>query len=85
MVKRKTKLNCLDCNIDTWNEYYMIHDDLWYKIVSEDYYFNPIKIYLCILCLEKRLGFKLSKKDFSNCPANNFFKQTKILIDRLSN
>lgn len=54
---------CVDCQFDTFrNEYYMVKDEIW-----------PIGIFdgmLCIGCLEKKIGRKLTKKDFTDCPVN---------------
>lgn len=50
---------CSDCSVDCGKllEYaYMVHDDIW-KPVSD-------AKYLCISCLETRLGRELNKSDF---------------------
>jgi hypothetical protein len=63
---------CKDCCMDTTprkrpGEYYMIHDALWFAAGmthhpdGEDAQF---KEYLCIGCLEKRLGRELTGVDF---------------------
>ena len=50
---------CMDCKRDTWNEYYMLYSRVWKKA-------NPkMKGKLCIGCVEKRLGRKLTKTDFT--------------------
>lgn len=58
--------NCVDCRINTWviNEYYMIRNNLWSK-------YGPQDGMLCIGCLEKRMGRKLTPNDFTNAPVNN--------------
>lgn len=63
----KINWKCKDCRKDTHNEYYMVHDSLWKKAVPKDG-----SIMLCILCLEKRLGFKLCRFDFTLCPLNEW-------------
>lgn len=69
---------CMDCGKDTWNEYYMIHSQTWKKA-------NPkIKGKLCIKCLEKRLGRRLVKKDFTKVKINTLKEvRTRILTSRL--
>lgn len=54
---------CYDCEeVDI--DYYMIKDNLWDEYGSGDYF-------LCIPCLEKRMGRELEAKDFTNCMAND--------------
>lgn len=62
---------CADCGTDTdplspdSAEYYMIHDKLWRKA-------GMGKLgYLCIGCLEARLGRRLRPKDFTSAPVNS--------------
>ena len=85
----RRRFYCLDCGFDTYyGEYYMLADKLWLQA-------NPkIDGMLCIGCVEKRLGRKLKKEDFINCPLNSFSGRftaggwpyrTKRLIDRQSN
>jgi len=63
--KFRNNFLCLDCGKDTFrNEYYMLRNPVWKKA-------NPkIKGMLCIKCVEKRLGRKLTKKDFADVPLN---------------
>jgi hypothetical protein len=74
--------HCLDCKKDTYKlrEYYMVTNRTWRKA-------NPaIAGMLCIGCLEKRLGRKLSQfKDFIWCPLNaaNVFIGSARIKDRL--
>lgn len=72
---------CLDCNVDTapctgkrgcrhkgkW-EYYMVTDEVWHAAMSGES--NPFSGYLCIGCLERRLGRELTPADFSDYPIN---------------
>jgi hypothetical protein len=75
---KKINWNCADCGMNTFYEYYMVHDELWDSVSKSEEM-------LCILCLEARLGFKLSKKDFTDCPINKdlWIDSTKILKNRL--
>lgn len=62
---------CMDCGIDTNTEYYMVHDHIWRSIThgkGERYGF------LCLKCLERRLGRTLTAKDFPELPANEWLK-----------
>lgn len=67
MKNSRSKFICLDCKVDTGkiSEHYFVKDKIWLSVV------NSNKGMLCIKCLEKRLGRKLSSKDFSNCFLNN--------------
>lgn len=69
---------CMDCKLDTWDEYYMIYTNVWKKV-------NPkIKGKLCITCLENRLGRKLTSVDFTKALVNTMkTERSKILQDRL--
>jgi hypothetical protein len=67
---------CKDCGRDTtprtprrgtW-EWYMVHDIVWRNAGM-----TP-EGYLCIGCLEKRLGRQLSAFDFKDLPINEFGK-----------
>jgi hypothetical protein len=55
---------CLDCGIDTYEagEYYVVRDEIW-----------PLPVdggMLCVGCLEKRLGRRLQRADFTDAPLN---------------
>lgn len=74
---------CLDCGVCTTNmrdgdEYYMVHNAIWYRI-------NPQETgMLCIGCLENRLGRKLVSGDFTHAPINNLGRwHSARLVDRL--
>lgn len=58
---------CLDCKADTgkMGEFYYIHLPLWLVAVGS------IDGMLCIGCLEKRLGRKLTRSDFTDASINN--------------
>jgi hypothetical protein len=63
---------CVDCGIDTcppkpkgrW-EHYMVHDAVWQAAGM-----TPFGGYLCVGCLEHRLGRELSARDFTAAPIN---------------
>lgn len=72
------KFHCIDCNKDTWNEYYMLYSKVWKKANPKN---NGM---LCIDCLESRLGRKLTKKDFTKAVVNTIeTKRTATLRNRL--
>jgi hypothetical protein len=64
---------CKDCGVDTAPkgrececEYYMVHDKVWSTAgMKKDGGF------LCIGCLENRLGRELTAADFTSAPVNN--------------
>jgi hypothetical protein len=79
---RKDIFSCIDCEVDTRSEYYMVHDWVW-----ELSGMNPYDGMLCIGCLEKRLGRKLIKGDFPNIPINWIspcFDKSERFIKRLT-
>lgn len=67
---------CLDCNVDTapctgkrgcrhkgkW-EYYMVTDEVWLEAMNRES--NPWSGFLCVGCLERRLGRCLTPADFA--------------------
>jgi hypothetical protein len=56
-------VTCYDCDCAAWamGEDYMVHDELW-----------PLEHdgFLCIGCLEARIGRRLVPTDFTDAPAN---------------
>lgn len=78
-------LNCMVCKKDVVEikEYaYMVQDDVWMAVAAR----NP-KGYLCISCLEKRLGRKLTADDFKaqaiNHPLFNPEQKSDLLKSRV--
>lgn len=76
---------CMDCDVDTneIREYFMVDDHLWAENVPEYHGF------LCIGCLESRVGRTLDARDFpSHLPINNpnglFFPHSDRLYARLT-
>lgn len=70
---------CQDCGHHTllMDEYYMVHDDLWWSFVDDE-------VMLCVGCLEGRIGRRLESDDFIECPLNDgFFPQSLRLRHRL--
>jgi hypothetical protein len=51
--------NCMDID-----ERYMVHNALWNA--------HGVEGMLCVGCFEKRLGRRLTPKDFTECNGNNF-------------
>jgi hypothetical protein len=74
---------CLDCHIDTMFilfEYYVVYNEIWKQATEKHERLSM----LCIGCLEKRLGRKLCKDDFKNCPVNKRFeRKSQRLQERL--
>jgi hypothetical protein len=68
---------CLDCGMNTITEYYMVFDNIWNSVAGH------MDGMLCIGCLEKRLGRKLTKKDFPDFPINTWSDFSRS--DRLNN
>ena len=77
LARKQRKLNkqydqlwdarCKDCKVDTHyiQENYMVHDHLWFSAgMTSD------GGRLCVKCLERRIGRKLTRRDFFLCPLN---------------
>lgn len=63
---------CEDCGVDTVpgkpgqpTEWYMVHNSVWVHAGA------ATVRYLCIACLEKRLGRELTAADFTDAPCND--------------
>lgn len=68
---------CDDCGACTLREYYMVRDDIW-KAAG-----GPRM--LCVGCLEARIGRKLMRRDFPDCPLNsNWIRFSPRLRNRLT-
>jgi len=80
-IKRRPIFHCLDCGINTkYSEYYMVHNEIW---LSSGLGLDDGM--LCISCLEKRIGRKLNKNDFTDCLLNHMpDMRSKRLSDRLT-
>ena len=72
---------CADCRVDTLeiSEYYMVRRSVWTAAVSD----SQTQIFLCIGCLERRLGRVLVTTDFAEVPLNYFNNHGPRLKDRL--
>ena len=85
ITRERLASRCLDCQTETSftergknDEYYMIHNHLWLQA-------NPSGVgKLCIGYLEKRIGRRLTPRDFADCSLTNFPRGSKRLISRLT-
>lgn len=73
--------DCADChcNVKQLREYhYKIKSEIWLKVAKSNEF-------LCIGCLEKRLGRRITKEDFTNESVNQrgFGKKSARLLNRL--
>ena len=59
--------NCVDCGVNCLkiNEYYMVTNSCWKRARMA-----TLGGLLCVGCLEKRLGKKLTPRNFMDCPLN---------------
>jgi hypothetical protein len=78
---------CIDCGADTTpctgkrgcrhkgrHEYYMVHDEVWAEAGMRTGLIHPYGgggDYLCIGCLENRIGRRLRANDFTGVPIND--------------
>lgn len=68
--------SCTDCAVDTLDikdgpEYYMVRADIWAAVTET----KPAE-FLCVGCLEERLGRQLTSEDFNDAPANDPVKES---------
>ena len=74
----KVTAPCLDCRVDTLRngEWYMVKDEVWPlpKHLKE--------VFLCIGCIESRIGRRLSQEDFYLCPGMAIWTFSKRLEER---
>ena len=70
--RRRADAPCHDCGTGTLSvepgvptEYYVVHDHVWEAARA------PAVGYLCIGCLETRLGRQLHRGDFTTAPLND--------------
>lgn len=78
----RSKFLCLDCTVDTsrLGEFYFVQTEIWLGAVgSKDGM-------LCIGCLEKRIGRKLNRTDFTDAYINRIGWGSKSarLLNRLT-
>lgn len=71
---------CFDCSVDTLalHEYYMVHAELWESVVQDDEV-----AFLCVGCLEVRIGRRLVPTDFTEVPINYLTNKSDRLMERL--
>jgi len=77
---------CVDCRVNTHHrdgigESFMLNQWVWDSIQFQD-----SADYLCIKCVEKRLGRRLTPPDFILCPLNTYllYYRSKLLISRMT-
>ncbi len=84
MSKDDLTAPCKDCNVDTFetNEWYMVTDEIWKKIAPEDQ--HKTDYFLCVGCIETRLGRQLVRQDFPmDIPVNYIGKHSHRLQNRI--
>ena len=76
---------CAICRVDTLaiGEFYMVKDEVWDAAVGPDSFLRDF--FLCVGCLELRLGRRLGADDFSDVPLNEIDGgQSPRLRDRMT-
>ena len=78
-TRKKSRWDCLHCKNNTQYEHFFLHKEIWSKIHSSN------KGMICVLCCEKKLGRKLTSKDFTPAFINSpkYGKKSLILLERL--
>jgi ribosomal protein L34E len=77
--RASTWRRCEDCSVDVHEirESYMVRREIWERSGIASFAF------LCIGCLERRIGRKLCRRDFIDAPINNQSGKSDRLRDRL--
>jgi hypothetical protein len=88
---------CADCEVETraLGETYMVHHWLWFQATGQATVTTPNgnqtfrrdqMYFLCVTCLEARLGRILTSADFTNCGLNraNRFYRSDLLMERMT-
>ena len=65
-IEKREGVGCHGCEGTTLGELYMVHDDVWKAATGDD----PFG-WLCVGCLEDRLGRRLTPDDFNDAPCND--------------
>jgi hypothetical protein len=75
-----TVVTCTDCAVDTYanREYYMLRNDVWAATGHKQ------QGYLCIGCVEQRLGRMLTRDDFADVLLNDLSHRCRR-SERLTN
>jgi hypothetical protein len=75
---------CADCGWDTTlGEWFMVHDDIWLT-AAMDADGGGLERWLCVGCLERRLGRLLNPADFKDVPLHDrTWEQTPRLRSRM--
>jgi hypothetical protein len=89
-----SKCPCVDCGAETTpdrrrrgakHEYYMVRDRVWSAAGMPDRPMNYHGDFLCIGCLERRLGRKLRRRDFTPALVNEIGRwNSDRMNDRLT-
>ena len=64
--------HCADCERSIQNERYVVRNTVWKKA-------GDVSGRLCVGCIEKRLGRKLTPKDFPRTPLNDGTGSRRLL------
>lgn len=64
MIFGNLVMPCAECETLT-TDYYMVHDELWQSVTTPD------ERFLCLACLEQRIGRPLVIDDFTPYPVND--------------
>jgi hypothetical protein len=65
----RASATCADCNARMWNEWCHLRRPIWEKVwpgthMKSAYAPPAMKHFLCIGCIEERLGRRLTRRDF---------------------
>jgi hypothetical protein len=74
------RFKCNDCgvNVIKTGDFYMLNPEIWEDQLHLSWTDN-----LCVTCLEKRIGRKISFADICSLPSVEGFPMSAVLVDRL--
>jgi hypothetical protein len=80
---------CIDCGLeivpdDGKCEWYMVHDTVWFAAGMPERPIGYEGDWLCIGCLERRLGRALTRADFKYPDSHNDGQDSDRLLSRLA-
>jgi hypothetical protein len=83
---KRSRWHCRKCGVHTGSEYYMLHDEVWQRVV--DRWNIPTDEYgdigmICVSCFEQLLGRRLTREDFTDCEVNRLDASWNTRSDRL--
>lgn len=71
----KIRWDCKDCSKSTFDDYYMVKDEIWAEAGMPAIAPRHDTGMLHRACLEKRIGRPLTLDDYTDYPVNNWIRE----------